>query len=325
MNLRVFGTLFLFCYCAQAAFYKGADFSWLPQMEAHGYIFKNSSGVQQDLLKILVGYGINACRVRVFVNPSNDPANGHCSPTEAAALAARCKESGMEVLVDFHFGDSWNSVGSQSTPAAWASLSYSAMRTTIGNYVENSLQLFKGKGVTPFGVQIGNEINSGICHPTGSLSSHPDQMTGLLNASYAASKKVFPSSAVVIHLGQPQKVDEIEKFFDTYKSNHGEWDISAFSSYGSGSEVPGIVDNMASYKTRYNKPVMQVEFGGPVTNPNGVRADLAAYVKGVKGFGGLGVFFWEPEGYEPFTSYKLTAWDSTTKEPTAALKGFQDA
>jgi len=52
---------------------------------------------------------------------------------------------------------------------------------------------------------------------------------------------------------------------------------------------------------------------------------LEAYIKGIKAFGGLGVFFWEPEGYAPFTSYQLGAWNSTSKEPTVALNGFRDA
>src|SRR5579884_2643084 len=46
-----------------ATFYKGADISWAQQMEAHGYYWKNSSGVRQDLLTILKGYGINAIRL----------------------------------------------------------------------------------------------------------------------------------------------------------------------------------------------------------------------------------------------------------------------
>jgi hypothetical protein len=45
----------------------------------------------------------------------------------------------------------------------------------------------------------------------------------------------------------------------------------------------------------------------------------------LEGFGGLGVFYWEPEGYAPFTSYTLGAWNSTTKRPTAALNGFLNA
>jgi len=306
------------------AFLNGADFSWLPQMEAHGYTFKNDSGVQQDLVKILLSYGINACRLRVFVNPSSDPANGHCSPTEAADLGVRCKNAGMEVFVDFHFGDTWNSVGKQNPPAAWASMTYDQMLNAISTYVENSLKIFDSKKVTPSGVQIGNEINSGICHPVGSIS-HPEQMSGLLNAAYASVKKVFPSTQVLIHLAQPQKLDSIENFFDAYKSYGGKWDVTALSSYGSGKDIPGILTNMGTIKSRYNKPVMQVEFGGNVNQPDKVKTDLETYIRGVKGFGGLGVFFWEPEGYAPFTSYQMGAWNSTNKEPTSALRGFLDA
>src|SRR5882724_10784390 len=58
---------------ADSTFIKGADVSWLPQMEALGYTFYNVAVVQQDLLTILKGYGINAIRLRTFVNPSSSP------------------------------------------------------------------------------------------------------------------------------------------------------------------------------------------------------------------------------------------------------------
>jgi arabinogalactan endo-1,4-beta-galactosidase len=312
---------------AQAAtFIKGADVSWLPQMEANGYIFKNSSGVQEDLLTILKGYGINAIRLRTFVNPSSDPSNGHCSIDETAAMAVRCKNAGLSVDIDFHFGDTWNSVGVQKPPAAWASMTYSQMLTAMNNYVYHSMNVLKTNGVTPAWVQIGNEINSGICHPIGNLAYQPAQMTGLLNAAHDRVKEVFPSTPVLIHLAQPQKLSSVENFFDTYQANGGKWDISAFSSYGSGSStISGIISNINTYQSRYGKPVMQVEFGGRVDRASRTETDLESYITGMKGIGGLGVFYWEPEGYSPFTSYNLGAWDSTTKEPTIALDGFLNA
>ncbi|QYH30788.1 hypothetical protein G9457_13130 [Aeromonas salmonicida subsp. masoucida] len=41
---------------------KGADVSWLTQMEQSGYRFYNDSGKQQDLLLTLKQHGINAIR-----------------------------------------------------------------------------------------------------------------------------------------------------------------------------------------------------------------------------------------------------------------------
>lgn len=310
---------------AASTFLKGADVSWLPQMEAHGYKFYNSQGVEQDVLTILKGYGINAISLRTWVNPSSDPANGHCSQPETIAMAVRCKNAGLPVDISFHFGDTWNSVGHQAPPAAWANMNYSQMLQALENYVYGFMNVMKYNKVTPGWVTIGNEINSGLCPPVGSLAHNPSQMTGLLNGAYAMVKAVFPSVPVEVHLGQPQHLSTIEYFFDTYKKYGGKWDITAFSSYGSGSAIPGIIANMATYQSRYGKPVKQVEFGGPVSNPTQTKASLEAYIKGVKSFGGLGVYYWEPEGYAPFTNYAMGAWDSTTKRPTAALDGFLNA
>jgi arabinogalactan endo-1,4-beta-galactosidase len=309
-----------------ATFTKGADVSWLPQMEANGYTFYNASGVQQDVLTILKGYGMNAIALRSWVNPSSDPANGHCSTEETAAMAVRGKNAGLSVLLGMHFGDTWNSVGHQTPPAAWASMTYSQMLDAMYNYVYHYLNVMKYNGVTPDWLKIGNEINAGICGTTGSLAHNPAQMTGLLNAAYDMCKQVFPSTPVLVHLGQPQNVSTIENFFDTYQANGGKWDISAFSSYGSGSStIATIISDINTYKSRYGKPVIQVEFGGRYDRASRTRTDLASYISGMKSISGLGVFYWEPEGYSPFTDYTMGAWDPATRRPTDALNGFLDA
>ncbi|WP_264933999.1 arabinogalactan endo-1,4-beta-galactosidase, partial [Streptomyces sp. A012304] len=110
---------------AAAGFVKGVDISWVPQMEARGYSWRNASGQTQDLLAILKGYGITAVRLRTFVNPSSSPTDGHCGINEVAAFAKRVKAAGMSIMLDYMFGDTWNSVGVQNPPAAWRNMSYS--------------------------------------------------------------------------------------------------------------------------------------------------------------------------------------------------------
>lgn len=307
---------------AQAAtFVKGADLSWMPQMEARGFFWNNSAGQRQDLFTILKGYGITAVSLRTWVNPSSDPVNGHCSIQETAQMAVRCKNAGLQVLIGFHFGDTWNSVGTQRPPAAWANLSFSQMVSTMRNYVLSSLNTIKSAGVTPGWVKIGNETNSGICQPTGSLS-RPAQMTGLLNAAYDASKQVFPTTPVLIHLAQPQNFTSIQNFLNAYRANGGRWDITGLSSYAQGSNVPGVLNNMRTIQSTWGKPVMQVEYGGPVDRATQVRDSLRTFITGLKGFGGLGTFYWEPEGYPAFSGYQMSAWDQSTRRPTAAMDGF---
>ncbi|WP_326661639.1 glycosyl hydrolase 53 family protein [Streptomyces canus] len=307
---------------AQAAsFVKGADVSWLPQMEARGYYWNNSAGARQDLFTILKGYGITAISLRTWVNPSGDPANGHCSIEETAQLAKRAKDAGLQVLIGFHFGDTWNSVGVQNPPAAWASMTYSQMLDAMYDYVYHSCNIIKYYGVTPAWVKIGNETNSGICKPVGSIS-RPAQMTGLLNAAYDMSKQVFPSTPVLVHLAQPQNLAGVQNFLNAYRDNGGRWDITGLSSYAQGGNVPAVLANMQTIQSGYGKPVMQVEYGGPVGKPTQVRDSLRAFVTGLQGFGGLGTFFWEPEGYPSFNNYNSSAWDESTRRPTAAMDGF---
>jgi arabinogalactan endo-1,4-beta-galactosidase len=310
---------------AQAAsFVNGADISWAQQMTAGGYTWKNSSGTQQNLFTILAGYGIGAIRLRTWVNPSSDPVNGHCSIAETASMAVQAKDAGMQVLIDFHFGDTWNSVGVQKPPAAWAGMSYSNMLTAMNNYVYHAMDVIHTNGVTPTWVQIGNEINSGICHPVGSISN-PGQMTGLLNAARDRVKEVFSGAQVLIHLAQPQNYTSMSNFFSAYSGNGGNWDMSVFSSYGSASVASGIVSNMHKISSAYGKPFMQAEFGGPVSNPGGTETTLETYIKALKADGGQGIFYWEPEVYSPFDSYNATAWNASTREPTVIMNGFKNA
>jgi arabinogalactan endo-1,4-beta-galactosidase len=308
---------------AEAAtfFYKGADVSWVQQMEANGYYWLNASGAREDIFTILKGYGLSAIRLRTWVNPSSDPVNGHCGVTETAAMAVRAKNAGMEVNIDYHFGDTWNSVGHQYPPAAWANMTYSQMLTAMYNYVYHTMNVIKSNGVTPTWVQIGNEINSGICHPIGSVSN-PAQMTGLLNAAHDMVKEVFPNALVMIHLAQPQNYSSLQTFFSAYSSNGGKWDMNGFSSYGSASEAAGIVGNMKSISSAYGKPFMQVEFGGQVSQAGSTESALEAYLKALKANGGQGLLYWEPEVYSPFASYSMGAWNSSNREPTAIMNGF---
>ncbi|MFD8496695.1 glycosyl hydrolase 53 family protein [Amycolatopsis sp. NPDC059657] len=303
-----------------ATFVKGADISWMPQMEANGYYWLNKSGQRQDLFTILKSYGITAISLRTWVNPSNSPTDGHCNIQETAKMAQRCRDAGLDVMLGFHYGDTWNSVGKQNPPRAWASMNYNQMRDALRSYVDASLKVLKNAGVTPAWVKNGNETNKGICGAVGSVS-RGSQMTGLFNAAYDVSKQIFPTTPVLVHLAQPQKLDSVRTFFNAYRGNGGKWDITGLSSYAQGSNVPVILGAMKTIQSSYGKPIMQVEYGGPIGNANQVRDSLRQLITGLKGMGGLGTFFWEPEGYSPFTGYNMTAWGSN-RRPTAAMDGF---
>jgi arabinogalactan endo-1,4-beta-galactosidase len=96
-------------------FAKGADVSWITQMEASGYRWQNDNGTQQDLLQILKDHGMNSIRLRVWVNP----AGGWNGVNDVVAKAIRARNAGFRIMIDFHYSDSWADPGKQTKPAAW--------------------------------------------------------------------------------------------------------------------------------------------------------------------------------------------------------------
>jgi len=148
-------------------FAKGADVGWLSQMESTGYRFYDADGTEKNCLQLLKDRGMNTIRLRVFVNPSNDRINGHCSKDETVAMALRAKNLGMRIMIDFHYSDSWADPGQQNKPAAWASHSFTTLLSDVYNHTFEVLTALKNAGVTPEWVQIGNEIPGGMLWPDG--------------------------------------------------------------------------------------------------------------------------------------------------------------
>jgi arabinogalactan endo-1,4-beta-galactosidase len=163
------------------SFFSGADVSWLAQMEATGYVFYDENGNAADCLDLLMARGINSIRLRVFVHPSSDKISGHCSPEETAAMAARAKAKGLEVMLDFHYSDTWADPAHQSKPATWASVPFAALKDSVYAHTYYTLNLLKQAGVTPKWVQIGNEIPSGMLWPSGHINN-PQQLAELINS-----------------------------------------------------------------------------------------------------------------------------------------------
>ena len=54
------------------AFAKGADISWVSEMEKDGRTFQLKSGTKADILDVLKETGVNAIRLRVWVDPTGN-------------------------------------------------------------------------------------------------------------------------------------------------------------------------------------------------------------------------------------------------------------
>lgn len=317
---------------AAAQFVKGADVGWLSQMEATGYSFYDSTGTQKNCLQILKDKGINTLRLRVWVNPSNDRINGHCSKKEVAAMALRAKTMGMRLMIDFHYSDSWADPAKQTKPAAWANHSFQQLLNDVYEHTYSVLDTLKQLGVTPDWAQTGNEIISGMLWPDGKVPNWT-QLAQLLNKGYDAIKAVDSSILSIIHIDQGNDNGRSRWFFDNIRNQNVHYDVIGLSyyPYWLGTDytvtIEELGNNLADMVARYGKPVMVVEVGGDYTKVENTYNMLVAVlnkVKAVPGDQGLGVIYWEPQGEKSWSGYQLSCW-GPDKRPTAALNAFSNA
>jgi arabinogalactan endo-1,4-beta-galactosidase len=311
------------------AFSKGADVSWLPQMEASGFKFYDSLGKETDCLQILKDHGMNTVRLRTFVNPSNDSRSGHCSSAETVALAVRAQKLAFRIMIDFHYSDSWADPGKQVKPAAWASHSFLQLLDDVYNYTFQVMTDLKSAGISPEWVQVGNEINPGMLLPDGS-SSNMVNLSQLINKGYDAVKAVSPKTLVIVHLANGSNNATFRWFFDSFTINGGKLDVIGLSYYpywdkkNYKDNIDALAANMNDMSSRYRRPVMVVETGGTDTAINDTYNLLSAAIDKVRAVPdnkGLGVLYWEPEGAFSWSAYGLSCWGSDGK-PTRALDAF---
>ncbi len=107
-----------------SGFARGADVSWLSEMESSGYKFYTSDGKEQECMSLLRDLGINAIRLRVWVNPENDTEDvkGWCNKGDVLLKAWRAHNLGYRLMIDFHYSDRWADPVQQAEPKAWGKL-----------------------------------------------------------------------------------------------------------------------------------------------------------------------------------------------------------
>ena len=339
LQLLLLAFLMLVTYFSNAqettdfAFSKGADVSWLPQMEATGYKFYDADGSAKDCLQLLKDRGVNTIRLRVWVNPSSDKKNGHCSPEETVVMAARAQNLGMRIMINFHYSDTWADPGHQAKPVAWSTHTFAELQDDVYNHTYDVLNSLKVAGVTPEWVQVGNEIPAGILFPDGSNAGNNFvKLTQLLNKGYEATKAINTDIKVIIHIDQGNNNARSRWFYDGVKAQNLKYDVIGLSyyPYWLGSDYTAtIVDlgnNLKDMASRYGKEVMIVEIGGDSTLAQNTKDMLTATISAVKAVPnnkGLGLVYWEPQGARNWSGYQLSAWQNNGK-PTIALDAFLD-
>lgn len=318
-------------------FYFGADLSYVNQILDHGGVYKDQGTVKSPY-KIFHDHGTNLVRLRLWHNPlwtkevyGDDGTQLYNDLKDVEKAIRLAKEQDMEVLLDFHYSDTWADPGNQKIPQAWKDITTLAvLKDSVYNYTHKVLQYLDDKDLMPELVQIGNETNCGMLY-TDALTSFPacnvcdgawQNMGEVVNRAIAAVKDVATSSTVktkiILHVSDPKNV---EWWFDNMKNNGSVtgFDIVGFSYYPlwhTTVSLDQLSDKIATFKSKYDKDVMILETAYPWTtaaddgyaNHFGSETPITGYPYSKQGQldllkkitqevhdgGGIGVIYWEP-------------------------------
>ncbi|MGN0213402.1 MAG: glycosyl hydrolase 53 family protein [Muribaculaceae bacterium] len=239
----------------------GGDLSLVPAYETVGDQWLDANGnVIDDMVSFIKNTcGLNAVRVRLFVEPGNDNDPATCQDiTYVTSLGKRIKDAGLYFLLDIHYSDTWADVGKQAIPASWsmnASTATATIAEKVYDYTKQSLQTLADAGATPDFVQVGNEVSYGMlwdtctysgltvtmksktqaCYPAQTYDSYSAQWTRfatLLSNGAKAVREVCPDAKIVLH-SERTSVPTATRNFYQYIERAGftDYDIIGLSYY----------------------------------------------------------------------------------------------
>ena len=334
-------------YHAWDQFSMGVDLSYVNNVLAHGGQYR-VSGVQKDPYQIFKDKGANTVRVRLWHNPvwvaNLNSGTYYNDLYDVEKTIKKAKDLGMAVNLDFHYSDTWADPGNQQTPAAWVGLDLAKLKDSVYNYTLAVLNYLKSKNLTPEMVQVGNEVNGGMCWPVGKVVSNDfTSFSELLKSGIKAVRDFSTTSTIkpkiILHQAQLHTADYWLKGITG--KGVTDFDIIGLSHYCKWATVntmQGITDTLKALKTRYGKPVLIVETAYPWSTGGGDSytnifsasdtapgytispAEQLRYLKDLaravyKG-GGVGVQYWEPawissslnDGWGTGSSWENCAW-----------------
>jgi arabinogalactan endo-1,4-beta-galactosidase len=239
---------------AEDTFIRGADVSFLPEIESSGAILYNNAKAE-DMLTTLKNAGCNTIRIRLWKNP----AGRHSGMAEVKALAQKVKAAGMKVWLTVHYSDSWADPALQTTPAEWKNLSFADLKTAVAGYTTTIIT-----EINPDIIQVGNEINSGLLWPQGHLINQEAQCLALLATASATIRSKAPNTKIMIHYAGVAASDT-NWFFNKLKNIDYDYIGLSYYPVWHGKNLGTLTTTINALGKTFNKKVLIAETAYPFT------------------------------------------------------------
>jgi arabinogalactan endo-1,4-beta-galactosidase len=232
-------------------------------------------------MELLSYYGINWVRIRLWNDPytaNGQPYGGGTNDyAKAVEIAQRAKKWGMKVLLDFHYSDFWAHPGQQSVPKAWRNSASNAdnLAVLLKAYTKQVLSDMYAEGAMPDMVQVGNEINTGLCGWKESGNTRANEKK-LLAAGLAAVREISAEYNYPIRtmLHATDGISTVDWYFGVMQNL--DFDILGLSFYPMWhGNYTSFKNGLQSLANKYKKPIIVAEYSAAYTSqagsPNGTN------------------------------------------------------
>lgn len=336
------------------SFTLGVDISWITEMENAGRKFYSDSklGAAVEGTQLMKDKGIDAVRLRVWVDPTdaksgytavsvNKDGKAYCDKEDVLVKAKRAQVLGMNIMIDFHYSDSWADPGNQVIPESWKNYSYDQLKDAVKAHTKEVLSALKDAKITNVKwVQVGNETHPGMLRTTfgsktpsaqgGDYEQYPEHYAGFVTAGYDAVKEIYPEAIVIVHHDKSNNWDLVRKNLDVLKKYSAKYDMVGLSFYpcevgendlivekNTKNNIASAFSTINNIYNTFGKEVMFVELGmkmwpdANIVNSTALTGDIMAQAR--KAEHCRGVFYWEPFAWW-WNNYNMGAFNVADKD-----------
>lgn len=265
---KIFFTILIFnslIYSQSIGFINGVDISMLYQIEENnGIYFEN--GIAIDPIDIFKQHGVNTIRLKIWHTP--DPEFN--SLQNVLQMAQRIDSIGLDIMLNFHYFDTWADPSHQTKPSAWESIDFETLADSIYDYTNHVITRLKTQGTLPKFVQIGNETDCGLLWPDGYICDESNTAEQWLNLGILYNNAIS---------GIQDAIDEMDTVWTLGHLSHGGlWYFSNLFNEGVSLDIIGqsyypwwhgsldeLSTNLTQLSNEFQKPIVIVETAYPFT------------------------------------------------------------
>jgi arabinogalactan endo-1,4-beta-galactosidase len=232
--------------------------------ENNGIYFEN--GIAIDPIDIFKQHGVNTIRLKIWHTP--DPEFN--SLQNVLQMAQRIDSIGLDIMLNFHYSDTWADPSHQTKPSAWESIDFETLADSIYDYTNHVITRLKTQGTLPKFVQIGNETDCGLLWPDGYICDESNTAEQWLNLGILYNNAIS---------GIQDAIDEMDTVWTLGHLSHGGlWYFSNLFNEGVSLDIIGqsyypwwhgsldeLSTNLTQLSNEFQKPIVIVETAYPFT------------------------------------------------------------